>query len=42
MTTEQQITLSNNVNKLNDFFKSEDGKMSIAIFAEEFTKFVKK
>ena len=42
MTTEQQLTLSANVNKLNDFFKSDDGKLAISIFAEEFSKFVNK
>lgn len=41
MTNEQQLVLSNNLDKLNDFFKSEEGKQAISIFADEFTKFVK-
>lgn len=41
MTTEQQLILSSNTDKLNDFFKSEEGKLAISIFADEFTKFVK-
>ena len=41
LTSEQQVYLSNNLNKLDSFFKSEAGKDSVSILAEEFVKFCK-
>lgn len=41
LTKDQQALISNNLDKLDDFFKSEDGKGVISMFAEEFEKFTK-
>lgn len=41
LTVDQQICVSNNLHKLDDFFKSEGGKSSLGILAEEFQRFVK-
>jgi len=35
----QQLNLSNNLGKLNDFFKSDDGKAVVDMFGSEFIKF---
>ena len=40
MTEAQQMTISNNLNKLDEFFKSEDGKTAVSSFAEKFSEFV--
>lgn len=40
LTEQQQICISNNLNKLNDFFKSENGKEAVSILAEEFVNFI--
>lgn len=40
MTVQQQVCVSNNLDKLNSFFKTETGKDSLNIVAEEFVKFV--
>lgn len=41
LTVDQQICVSNNLDKLDLFFKSEQGKSSLGILAEEFQRFVK-
>ena len=40
MTTSQQVCVSNNLNKLNTFFKTESGKTAVNGLAEEFVKYV--
>jgi hypothetical protein len=40
MTVQQQVCVSNNLDKLSTFFKTETGKESLNIVAEEFVKFV--
>ena len=40
ITIQQQICISNNLNRLNDFFKSDQGKDSLSILADEFVKFI--
>ena len=40
LTTQQQITLSNNVSMVNDFLSSDEGKTAVGLWAEEFTSFV--
>lgn len=40
MTVQQQVCVSNNLDKLSSFFKTETGKDSLNIVAEEFVKFV--
>lgn len=40
MTVQQQVCVSNNLDKLNSFFKTDTGKDSLNIVAEEFVKFV--
>lgn len=40
MTVQQQVCVSNNLDKLSTFFKTETGKDSLNIVAEEFVKFV--
>lgn len=42
LTPEQQLYISSNLNKLDEFFKTETGKDSISILGEEFVKFCKK
>ena len=42
LTPEQQLYISSNLNKLDEFFMSQTGKDSISILAEEFVKFCKK
>ncbi len=41
LTIDQQICISNNLHKLNDFFKSTQGKSALGIIAEEFQRYVK-
>lgn len=41
LNEKQQLFISNNLDKLDAFFKSEDGKGVISMFAEEFEKFTK-
>jgi len=41
LTVDQQVCLSMNLNKVNDFIKSEQGKNSLSLLAEEFMTFVK-
>lgn len=41
LTNAQQIIISNNLNMLDAYFKSEVGKDAVSILAEEFVKFVK-
>jgi len=40
MTVQQQVCVSNNLDKLSSFFKTEVGKDSLNIVAEEFVKYV--
>jgi hypothetical protein len=41
LSTSQQICLSNNLPKINEFLMSSKGKTSISIIAEEFVEYVK-
>jgi hypothetical protein len=41
LTKDQQALISNNLDKLDEFFKSENGKGIVSMFAEEFEKFTK-
>lgn len=40
MTVQQQVCVSNNLNKLNTFFKTESGKHAVNGLADEFVKYV--
>ena len=40
MTVQQQVCVSNNLNKLNTFFKTDTGKNAVNGLAEEFVKYV--
>ena len=40
MTVQQQVCVSNNLNKLNTFFKTDSGKQAVNGLAEEFVKYV--
>lgn len=40
LSNHQQVVISNNLNKMDAFFKSEQGKTSLGLFAEEFVNFV--
>lgn len=40
MTTHQQVCVSNNLNKLETFFKSDKGKESVQSLADNFVKYV--
>jgi hypothetical protein len=40
MTTQQQVCLSNNLNELSKFFKTDTGKASVNELASEFEKYV--
>lgn len=37
----QQICISNNLDKMKSFFSTESGKTAVSMFAEEFTNYVK-
>ena len=41
LTVDQQVCLSMNLNKVYDFIKSEQGKTSLSMLAEEFMAYVK-
>lgn len=41
LTPDQQLFLSNNLNKLDAYFKSDLGKEVISMLVEDFVKFVK-
>lgn len=41
LTVDQQVCLSMNLNKVNDFIRSEQGKTSLSLLAEEFMSYVK-
>jgi hypothetical protein len=41
LTVDQQVCLSMNLTKVNDFIKSEQGKTSLSMLAEEFVAYVK-
>ena len=40
MTTQQQVCVSNNLNKLDTFFKTDAGKASVQSLADNFVKYV--
>lgn len=40
MTVQQQVCVSNNLNKLNTFFKTDTGKHAVSDLAEQFVKYV--
>jgi hypothetical protein len=41
MTVQQQVCVSNNLNQLSAFFKTESGKTSVGNLADEFEKYLK-
>lgn len=41
LTNSQQMCISANINKLDDYFKTKEGQSSLALMADEFTDFVK-
>ena len=40
MTVQQQVCVSNNLNKLNTFFKTDGGKTAVNDLAEQFVRYV--
>ena len=40
MTVQQQVCVSNNLNKLNTFFKTDNGKTAVNDLAEQFVRYV--
>lgn len=40
MTVQQQVCVSNNLNKLNTFFKTDSGKSAVNDLAEQFVRYV--
>ena len=41
LSQEQQMVISNNLHRVNEYFKSNDGKDLISILADDFVKFTK-
>jgi len=41
LNEEQQVTISNNLNRINDYFKSTEGKDLLGILADDFVRFTK-
>lgn len=41
LTNAQQMCISANINKLEDYFKTKEGKSSLSLMANEFAEFVK-
>ena len=41
LNTQQQMCISSNINKLDDYFKTKEGKSSLSLMANEFAEFVK-
>ena len=41
LNKEQQVVISNNLHRVNEYFKSNDGKDLISILADDFVKFTK-
>lgn len=41
MSVQQQVCISNNLNQLSAFFKTESGKNSVGHLADEFEKYLK-
>ena len=41
LSNTQQMCISNNINRLEDYFKTKEGKSSLALMANEFAEFVK-
>lgn len=41
LSNTQQLCVSNNINRLEDYFKSKEGKSSLSLMANEFAEFVK-
>jgi len=42
MTVQQQVCVSNNLNHLSEFFKTDSGKATVADLANEFQKYIEK
>lgn len=40
LSVKQQVCISNNLNQLDAFFKSESGKTSLAVLADEFVEYI--
>lgn len=41
LNQEQQVTISNNLNRINDYFKSTEAKDLLSILADDFIRFTK-
>ena len=41
LSQEQQVTISNNLNRITDYFKSTEGKDLLGILADDFVRFTK-
>lgn len=41
LSNAQQLCISANINKLDDYFKTKEGKSSLSLMANEFAEFVK-
>jgi rhamnose utilization protein RhaD (predicted bifunctional aldolase and dehydrogenase) len=41
LNTNQQICISTNINRIEDYFKTREGKSSLSMMANEFAEFVK-
>jgi hypothetical protein len=41
LSNTQQMCISNNINKLEEYFKTKEGKSSLSMMANEFAEFVK-
>lgn len=41
LSNTQQLCISNNVHRLEDYFKTKEGKSSLSLMANEFAEFVK-
>ncbi len=40
LTIQQQVCISNNLDKLNSFFSTDSGKAAVSMLAEEFSTYV--
>ena len=41
LSSDQQVVISNNLHRVNEYFKSDDGKELLSILADDFVKFTK-
>ena len=41
LSNTQQMCISNNINRLEDYFKTKEGKSSLSMMANEFAEFIK-